>query len=286
MPKTVVPRNALRPAGNNTLAQQYVPFRHADPMMNMVPQLPTGPVVNSVSQPSTLQMLDDVLTGYSRGAGRARVEDFEMMKDLMTRPKGVYEDLVQAARALAANPDAAMNTLKTSAQQAVSSPTAFGEAVGSFGLPKLGKARGVMHEIDLKPTPERAKALREDLMGKAVRGEITWDEYHERSKPLLDIQMKNDLLKRQRENQGKPPGPVFEGIDAKKVPNGTRVSYARYPSHEPQSGVVIGTYLVHTKHGPYRGLVLRLENGKEVQALHSQLREVFMPRAINPADEF
>ena len=93
--------------------------------------------------------LNDLLTGYSVGAGKARVGDIQMVEDLLTRPKGVYEDLVAAARALAANPGAVVNALKSGAQHAVSSPTAFGEAVGSFGLPKLGKARGVMSELDV-----------------------------------------------------------------------------------------------------------------------------------------
>ena len=163
MPKTLVPRNALRPVGNNTLAQQYVPFRYADPMMNMVPQIPTGPVVDRVPKTTPLQMLDDVLTGYSVGAGKARVGDIQMVEDLLTRPKGVYEDLVAAARALAANPGAVVNALKTGAQHAVSSPTAFGEAVGSFGLPKfpkkLGNLAAIANPYDFKKEAERVDRL-------------------------------------------------------------------------------------------------------------------------------
>jgi len=140
MPKTQTPRNAFAP--------------QADPnsLFNVVPQ--PGWEQRVVPTPrrriTPLEFFDQLVTGYSYGAGKARVGDLQAIYDLATRPRGVYQDLVNAARDVASNPGAVVNALRASAQNAMSSPYAFGQAAGSFGLPKIGrKPGGIRSELDV-----------------------------------------------------------------------------------------------------------------------------------------
>ena len=240
--------------------------------------------------PLTLgERAQEINYGLGRGFTNVLQGNLGLAQALYQDPRAVGSAFVDAARGLAADPVGVVgNSLRGMWNRAKSGPAGLGEVVGENIDPRnlLKPKKAVTSAIDRKfPTipPERAQAMREDLMGKAVKGEITWDEYYARSKPLLDVELKADALKRQRENQGKPPGPVFDGIDAKDVPRGTRVLYAKYPGDTPQPVTVHSTYLMNTKQGGYRGLVLEFEDGKTVRALNSQIKEIFMPRAAKPS---
>lgn len=163
-------RNAFVPAVRNAM------FRHEDPLMNVVPSpgwehgMPS-PVQRDYSP---LQYADEFLTGLSRGRGAATTGDLQLAYDLATRPRGVYQDLVDAAKTVVKNPSLLVNALKTSVARGMSGPQAAGEMVGGFLSPgNMLRKRGpetaniVVHH---GTTEEAAKKIAEEGFNPALSG--------------------------------------------------------------------------------------------------------------------
>lgn len=87
--------------------------------------------------PLTLsEWLTELQYGLGEGLGQAEAGNLEFYHDVATRPVGVYEDLVAAAKAVAKNPSLVVNNLRAMKQQATSGPYGLGKVVGGFVNPR------------------------------------------------------------------------------------------------------------------------------------------------------
>lgn len=140
--------NALAPKPKNSFTQ----FQHADPMMNQVPSINWEKQLVASKPPGyTLgQWLDELQRGLGRGIGEAQAGNIQSITDLVTRPRGVYEDLVQSAKAIAKDPSLVMNALGDMRKQAASGPYGLGQVVGGFLNPRsLLQPKAVMSNLDV-----------------------------------------------------------------------------------------------------------------------------------------
>lgn len=140
--------NALAPKPKNSFSQ----FQYADPMMNQVPSANwEQQLVASKPEGYTLgQWINELQQGLQRGVADAEIGNMQFAKDVVTRPRGVYQDLMQSAKAVMRDPSIAVNALHGLKNQAVSGPYGFGQAVGGFLNPRgLLKPKGVMSELDV-----------------------------------------------------------------------------------------------------------------------------------------
>jgi len=141
MPNSLLPRQP-----RNAL------YRHPDPMMNVVP---SPGWEQRMQQPapapfSPLQYLDEFTTGLSRGVGGAYTGNLQLIYDLATRPRGVYQDLVASAQDLMKDPSMIRNMLSTTAAKAASGPQGMGEVIGGIIDPRSMLKRGrVMSDLDV-----------------------------------------------------------------------------------------------------------------------------------------
>jgi hypothetical protein len=97
-----------------------------------------------------LQYLDEFTTGLSRGVGGAYTGNLQLIYDLATRPRGVYQDLVASAQDLMRDPSMIRNMLSTTAAKAASGPQGMGEVIGGIIDPRSMLKRGrVMSDLDV-----------------------------------------------------------------------------------------------------------------------------------------
>jgi len=134
--------NSLMPPSQNDLMRQ-VPLPNQRPV-NTVPRGYT---------PS--EWLSELQYGLGRGFGEAQVGALQMATDLVPslragRPQGVYADLWEAAKAIAADPTVLANALRQTGQQFVSGPRGAGQVIGGAVNPRNWlRRRPTIAELDV-----------------------------------------------------------------------------------------------------------------------------------------
>ena len=237
--------------------------------------------------PLTLgERAQEINYGLGRGFTNVLQGNLGLAQALYQDPRAVGSAFVDAARQFAANPvDTVGNSLRGMWNRAKSGPAGLGEVLGENIDPRnfLKPRKAVMAEMaDEIPTMpyERAKRLFDDIKNTYVKGEMSFDEYSDRTKPLQKIIFDAEWKNRVAETKGKPI-PVFE--DLMHIPEETRLTVKKrgFPYEGTESAKVVGTHVLQVKgYGLQRLPIVEYADGRTRRLIDSDIVQVHMPRAV------
>jgi hypothetical protein len=248
--------------------------------------------------PNYLRDAGEFTSGLLRGSSTGLMGGLQMRDQLALDAyrsaqagslQGLYADARRVAQEAVANPsmitDVVGNSLRGMWNRAKSGPAGLGEVLGenidprNFLKPRKAVMAEMADEIPIMPY-ERAKRLFDDIKNTYVKGEMSFDEYSDRTKPLQKIIFDAEWKNRVAETKGKPI-PVFE--DLMHIPEETRLTVKKrgFPYEGTESAKVVGTHVLQVKgYGLQRLPIVEYADGRTRRLIDSDIVQVHMPRAV------
>jgi hypothetical protein len=246
---------------------------------------------NALVPPSPNYLADagQFVGGVGRGLGTQFVTSpLQLMQQSYQDPYALGQGVVMGLQELAADPAGVVkNSLRSMWNRAKSSPAGLGEVVGENIDPRnlLKPRKAVMAEMakEIPKMPyDRAKRLLTEYEQQYLNGDIEFDDYVDKTKPLRQTVVEHEFHQRDRETKGKPL-PAFK--EMMHIPEGTRVQVRQreFPYTGTENGVVVGTHVLQIKgHGLVRAPIVQYPDGRTRRLTPSDVTEVFAPRGIVP----
>jgi hypothetical protein len=239
--------------------------------------------------PNYLASAGQFVGGVGRSLLKANVTGpLQIMQQSYEDPYSLGQGVYEGARGLMADPVGVVgNSLRGMWNRAKSGPAGLGEVIGENIDPRnLLKPRKAVMAAMAKEIPtipyERAKRLFDDIKNRYVKGEMSFDEYSDRTKPLEKIIFDAEWEKQILETKGKPL-PVFE--DLMHIPEGIKLTVKKreFPYEGTESVKVVGTHVLQTKgYGLQRLPIVEYADGRTRRLIDSDIIQVHMPRAAKP----
>lgn len=238
------------------------------------------------ASPNYLQNAGQFVGGVGRGlSNQFATGPLSVVQQSWEDPYSLGQGIVMGAQQFAQDPVGSVkNSLREMWTRAKSSPAGLGEVVGenidprNWLKPRKAIIAGMADEIPTMPY-ERAKRLFDDIKNRYVKGEMSFEEYSDRSNPLQKIIFDAERKARFAETKGKPI-PVFE--DLMHIPEGTRLTVRQrsFPYEGTETAKVVGTHVLQTKgYGLQRLPIVEYADGRTRRLIDSDIIQVHMPRA-------